>query len=174
MNATVNALQQQALAAPKVRLLEQADWYRGLDNAVATTKGTHVLVQEQDVIHGVLPATLARFGGSSVVNGTMAVALDDLLVGPTATGYHAMVMEINACFTTEKVYCAAPLFGIWVQPLGMHPPALLPQYLAWWLNWHQKRCAGPEALLQSCIPLPPIALQRQLLMALPSRFPQPA
>jgi hypothetical protein len=126
----------------------------------------NLLIQEQDLKDGGLNTALARFGTANYVSETLAVWPHDLVIRTTASGYRALVVDVHAHFPCRRLYCAAPLFGIFVKPLDSRQPLLLPGYLAWWLNQLQAPCAQPEALIKSCIPLPPLALQRQLLTAL--------
>ncbi len=170
-------LEQQVLAAPKVKLLDQAEWYRGLPwhpryqelepcQRQASYKWQHLLVREDDVKHGELPLVLPTIPFPGDMALSKQVVQHDLLVRPTESGYQAIMVDVNADFPEGTLYCAAPLFGIGVAPLGNIQPALLPLYLVWWLNVHQTLCENPEALIQSEIPLPPVALQRALLALL--------
>ena len=170
-------LEQQALAAPKVKLLDQAEWYRGLSlpkdyekSRPRVRKASYsyqlLLIYEEDVIPGELPLALQALGSGPDMTLSKQVVQHDLLVRPTESGYQAIMVDVDADFPGASLYCAAPLFGIWVEPKGEIKPALLPLYLAWWLNVHQPLCENPEVLIQSCIPMPPVALQRQLLALL--------
>lgn len=171
------SLEQQALAAPRVRLVEQAEWYRGLTTPMhykelgpRVRQAMHIckqlLIQEEDVMPGELPLALPAFGGSRYTEASKPVVQHDLVVRPTESGYQATMVDVNADLPGESLFCAAPLFGIWVQPKGQVQAALLPLYLVWWLNAHQPPCENPEALIQSFVPLPPVALQRELIALL--------